>query len=162
MSAHFFVSVGTWFLFQLDSLSLFFGQQICTAHIPSFGLSYKLIGFLVFFDTSSHLSGTFLTPTEMRLVVVFADGLFFGVHIVEYIHYKQQHWKGTKRCIAGTFATIFQGYNKIKIDQLDLHHHVCHVQYRSKVIYHPLATRESRLLSRDETLVSSRESLKKL
>lgn len=124
-------TVGTYFSSPLDSLSGFFGQEICTVHILSFCLPFEPIGglvlalgqalgWLVAFYTSSCLSSAFLTPTEKQLVVVFADGFFFSVCIPEHIHCKQQHWRGTKRCIGTTFATVFQQCNKIETDQRDL------------------------------------------
>jgi len=95
-------TVGTYFSSPLDSLLGFFSQQICTVHSLSFCLPFEPIGglvlalgqalgWLVAFYTSSCLSSAFLTPTEKRLVVVFADGFFFGVRIPEHIHCKQQH-----------------------------------------------------------------------
>lgn len=88
-------TVGTYFLFRLDSLSVFFYQQICTAHILSFGLFHELLcGFFwvlgpvldsqLTFDTSSHLSGTYPTLTKQGLVVIFADFVSFSTHIPEY------------------------------------------------------------------------------
>ena len=71
-----------------------------------------VLGLLVAFDCddmSSCLSGAFPTVMEKQLVVVFIDGFF------------RQHQKGTSRYIDTSFSTVFQWYNKIKIDQLYVH-----------------------------------------